>query len=159
MSLPVTSSAATDDHRLHDADQSLMRLRLAAALFATVHEDLVELVLDAAGEDAATAYNCGALPELSDEAAHDALHGDAERNATRINQADLDAQLAYLLEVNDYDTVLGLLTSMPHGLAAVLELLRHQCRLLTAARVQRVDQHTIDVRFTLPADEDQRGNN
>ncbi|CRK56971.1 hypothetical protein [Alloactinosynnema sp. L-07] len=141
MSLPSISPGA--------ADENLARLRLATALFGTTPDDLVEPVLDAAGEDAAIAYNSGALPELSDAAAHDTLHDHAEQHAARINQRELDAQLAYLLEVNDYDTVLDVLTPTPHRLSGALELIRHQARLLTAARVHRVDQHTIDVRFTL----------
>lgn len=143
----------TDDARSLDVHQNLTRLRLAAALFGTTREDLAESVLDAAGDTAVVAYHAGALPDLTDQAAHSALHDQAEQRAHQINQAGLDAQLAYLLEVNDYDTVLNLLSPTFHGFAAVAELSRHQRRLLTFARVRQVDQHTLAVRITLADDQ------
>lgn len=147
MPLPSTHTCTADD---------LTRLRLAAALFGITCDDLVEPVLDAAHEDAAAAYNSGALTELSDAAANDVLHDRADRYAAYVNQGDLNAQLAYLLQVNDYDTVMELLVPPLFRFARALELTRHQRRLLGATRVRRVDQHTIDVRFTLadlPPDE------
>lgn len=147
----------TDDARSLNAHQNLARPRLAAALFGTTPEDLAEPVLDAAGDTAVLAYHAGALSDLTGQAAHSALHDQAEQRAHQINQAGLDAQLVYLLEADDYDTVLNPLSPTFHGFVAVVELSRHQRRSLPFARVRQVDQHTLDVRITL-ADDQYDGN-
>jgi hypothetical protein len=59
--------------------------------------DLDELVSDQAHAAAARAFNDGALPQRSDEAAYEELHDEADTLASQINNSGITGQLAYLL--------------------------------------------------------------
>lgn len=73
-----------------------VRLAAIAAEVGIKDGDLDDAIREAAHEEAADAYNGGAHPELDDDRAHRAEHADAEQRAVKINNAGLDAQLAYL---------------------------------------------------------------
>ncbi|MEO3976964.1 hypothetical protein [Streptomyces sp. CAU 1734] len=77
--------------------------RLPAALAALAEElgitpgALDEAVLEAAHDQAASAYNNGAHAELADDEAHDQVHNSADERASAIN-ASVTAQLAFLAD-------------------------------------------------------------
>lgn len=71
-------------------------VRLARGLGLT-ETDVDELVYEMVHRGASSAYNNGAHPELGDLDAFDAVHDDADEQASAINNRGLEAQVAALV--------------------------------------------------------------
>ncbi len=66
--------------------------------------DVDELVYDMVHRGASSAYNNGAYPDLGDLEAFDAVHDDADEEASRINNGGLDTQLGALAKAFGIET-------------------------------------------------------
>ncbi|MFE9424169.1 hypothetical protein ACFYNO_14520 [Kitasatospora sp. NPDC006697] len=104
----MTTSHRHADHSNHsepgtppqpgqDAQGSAALVRLARELRLT-ETDVDELVYEMVHRGASGAYNNGARPELSDLDAFDAVHDDADEQASAICNGGLEAQVAALVE-------------------------------------------------------------
>lgn len=87
----------TPPHPDQDVQGTAALVRLTRELGLT-ETDVDELVYEMVHRGASSAYNNGAHPELGDLDAFDAVHDDADEQASAINNRGLEAQVAALVK-------------------------------------------------------------
>ncbi|MER5356480.1 hypothetical protein ABT093_39945 [Kitasatospora sp. NPDC002551] len=90
------SEAGTPQRPDQEVQGAAGLVRLARGLGLT-ETDVDELVYEMVHRGASSAYNNGAHPELGDLDAFDAVHDDADEQASAINNRGLEAQVAALV--------------------------------------------------------------
>jgi hypothetical protein len=80
-------------------EEAVARLVALAEGLGLISEDLDEFVYESTNEVAASRVNEGDFPEDEDwYKAYARLHDEADKQASKINDGDMEGQLAYLLE-------------------------------------------------------------